>query len=74
MQVAELIVRIVQIYAVIGFAAAVAFLTIGIERIDPVARGAFVFRILLVPGIVLLWPLVLWRWRALLRAGETRPR
>ena len=34
-----------------------------IEAIDPVARGAYAFRPLLLPGLALLWPLVLRRWR-----------
>ena len=29
---------------------------------DPAARGAYGFRPLLLPGLVLLWPLVVWRW------------
>ena len=39
----------------------------GIERVEPAARGAYAVRPLLVPGIVLLWPLVLWRWAVLAR-------
>ena len=58
-------------YAALGAAVALAFLTVGIERVDPAARGAHAFRPLLVPGLVLLWPLVLWRWRRLER--ELRP-
>lgn len=46
----------------IGLAVAVTFLTIGIDRIDENARGAYVFRVLLVPAAILIWPLVLWRW------------
>ena len=33
----------------------------------PSARGAYAFRPLLVPGLILLWPLVLWRWWMLTR-------
>ena len=36
----------------------------------PGARGAYAVRPLLVPGIVLLWPLVLWRWAVLARRGR----
>lgn len=49
----------------IGAAVAVVFLLWGIDRIDEDARGAYVFRPLLVPAILLIWPLVLWRWRVL---------
>lgn len=41
---------------------ALAFLTIGIDRIDEDAREAYVFRPLLIPGILVIWRLVLWRW------------
>ena len=54
-------------YAALGAAVALAFLTFGIERVDPAARGAYAFRPLLLPGLVLLWPLVLWRRRRLER-------
>lgn len=48
------------VYAGVGVAA--LFVLFGIDRVDEDARGAYTFRPLLVPGIVLLWPLVLWRW------------
>ena len=51
-----------EIYAAIGVFAAAAFLFIGLDRIDPSARGAYAFRPLVIPGAIILWPLVLWRW------------
>ena len=54
-------------YGLAGLVVAAAFLFRGLDRIDPAARGAYAFRPLLVPGLVLLWPLVLWRWRVLAR-------
>lgn len=50
-----------------GGAVALVFLTWGIDRVTDRARGSYVFRVLLVPGVVLLWPLVLGRWAALER-------
>ncbi|MCC6716492.1 MAG: hypothetical protein IT555_01280 [Acetobacteraceae bacterium] len=64
-----LIVDAATLYGVAGVVVAVAFLFLGLDRIDPAARGAYAFRPLLVPGLVLLWPLVLWRWRVLARSG-----
>jgi len=52
-------------YGGIGALISALFLLFGIDRIDAAARGAYAFRPLLVPGLVLLWPLVLWRWLAL---------
>lgn len=52
-----------------GLLTALAFLLVGIDRVAPLARGAHAFRPLLLPGIVLLWPLVILRWIALERRG-----
>lgn len=50
-------------YGAVGSVVAIGFLAFGIERIMPAARGAYAFRPLLLPGLVLLWPIVVWRWR-----------
>lgn len=64
-----------QIYLGIGGAVAVVFVLYGIDRIEVDARGVWAFRPLLVPGILLIWPLVLWRWWAIERRGaETAAR
>ncbi|MEL6678452.1 MAG: hypothetical protein AAFQ51_07075 [Pseudomonadota bacterium] len=65
----ETLQMIVQAYAAVGAAVAGVFLLWGIARVEPNATGAWSFRPLLIPGVVLLWPLVLWRWRVL-AAGE----
>ncbi|SCB49951.1 hypothetical protein GA0061101_13175 [Rhizobium lusitanum] len=52
----------VMIWAGIGLVVATAFLLFGFDRIDPGAHEAYAVRPLLVPGLVLLWPLVIWRW------------
>ncbi|MEM6489707.1 MAG: hypothetical protein AAF677_15800 [Pseudomonadota bacterium] len=51
----------------LGGLTAAAFLLFGLDRLEPSARGAYAFRALIVPGLVLLWPLVLWRWWVLAR-------
>ena len=61
-------------YAAIGYAGfglfvAVAFILAGLERVHPAAHSAWTFRPLLIPGLALLWPYVLLRWRR----GATRP-
>ena len=58
----ELIVYLVEIYLGTGLAVAAVFIVFGIERVEPYARGSLGFRPLLIPGLTLLWPLVLWRW------------
>lgn len=62
MDVAQALVMAMQTWGMIGAIVAAVFLTIGIDRIDEDARGAYIFRPLLIPGVLLIWPLVLWRW------------
>jgi hypothetical protein len=49
------------VYGAVGFAVAIAFVTIGVVQVQPmpVTVGA---RILLLPGAFVLWPLVAARW------------
>lgn len=62
MAAAETLITIATWYAVAGAAVAVLFLAIGLNRIDPAGHGSYLFRVLLVPGLVLLWPIALLRW------------
>ena len=61
MNQAEAILLGLRIWASIGAVIAAVFLTIGVDRIDEDARGAYIFRALLIPGVVVIWPVVLWR-------------
>lgn len=72
MSLAANIVSLTQSYLMIGLAVAAAFLVFGIERIDTGARASYVFRTLLVPGIAVLWPVVLVRWIILAWRDATR--
>lgn len=62
METAAAILIIAEYWLWAGAAVAAVFLTIGMDRVDENARGAYIFRPLLVPGVLLIWPLVLWRW------------
>jgi hypothetical protein len=57
------LIDLVALYAVVGAATALAFVTFGIARVlpagTPVTLGA---RVLFMPGAALLWPYVLLRW------------
>jgi hypothetical protein len=64
---AATIVGCVTIYLVAGGVVGVAFLFLGIDRIDSAARGSYAFRPLLLPGLTLLWPFVAVRWIAIVR-------
>lgn len=64
------LIWVTQIYLGMGAVTALVFLGFGIDRIDDSARGVWMFRPFLIPGILLIWPLVLLRWLQLERAGE----
>jgi hypothetical protein len=62
---ATLFVGLLTTYLGIGTAFSVVFVAIGVDRIDPMARGAgWGFRLLIAPGAALFWPLLLGRWVA----------
>ena len=65
MSVAEFLLLFVQFWGAAGAVVCVLFLFIGIDRVDPAAHDAYAFRPLLIPGILVIWPLVLWRWWSL---------
>ena len=60
----------VTIWFALGVLVAVPFLLVGVGRVVDGARGGSLgFRLLVLPGTALLWPLVLRRWTAS-RAAE----
>jgi hypothetical protein len=69
-QTVSFLIEIGRYYLMAGAVVAAAFLVIGIDRVEPSARGSYVFRPLLIPGICLIWPLVLYRWFRLEKHGE----
>ncbi len=71
MNVATIILNCIYLYAAIGSTVAASFLLFGIDRIDDGAHGTYAFRPLLFPGLVLLWPFILWRWYSLARRPKT---
>lgn len=59
----ELALLVLAAYVAFGLVFAVAFVTAGVQRIDAEARGAGAgFRLLIFPGSVAFWPLLLRRW------------
>lgn len=63
MAFAELLVAAAGAWLAAGLVFALAFVTAGVQRVDPAARGApWGFRLLILPGAAALWPLLLLRW------------
>lgn len=55
--------RIASGYLLVGILFAFAFVAKGAGKIDPVAKhGTWGFRVLIFPGVVAFWPLLLSRW------------
>ncbi|MEM1178869.1 MAG: hypothetical protein AAGM22_11040 [Acidobacteriota bacterium] len=68
--IAQWLVMLFQLYLAVGVIFAVAFIWRGVGAIDPVAAdGTRGFKVLIFPGCVALWPLLLRRWRG----GVTSP-
>lgn len=60
---ADIVTAALSFYLLGGVLFAVPFVLRGVNRIDPVAReGTWGFRLLILPGVVALWPLLLGRW------------
>ena len=67
---AQTFIALLGIYLAIGVLFSVPFVAIGVARVDPAARGAsWGFRMLILPAVVALWPLLARRWVG----GRTRP-
>ncbi|MCI0417642.1 MAG: hypothetical protein L0387_04960 [Acidobacteria bacterium] len=59
---AEWFVGVLSAYGLFGLLFGVCFVTAGVSRLDPLAKGAGLgFRLLILPGVAALWPLLLYR-------------
>jgi hypothetical protein len=73
MTLPQLLITAAAVYAGIGAAFAMAFILRGAATIDPVASHAgWGFRLLILPGSVALWPLLLFKWRGAHRVVSRR--
>ena len=70
MNEAEAVFLVGQTWCLIGGVVSFLFLVLGLDRIDSSSHGSYAFRLLLIPGIILLWPIVLWRWFSLERERD----
>ena len=59
------LVTLFGVYALIGVLFALPFLLRGAEQIDEAAtQGSWGFRVLILPGVIALWPLLARQWLA----------
>lgn len=62
-QIASTILLMAASYSVVGLAFSIAFVVGGVSRVDSTARDApWSFRLMILPGVAALWPLMLARW------------
>jgi len=72
MNMAVAILSAFALYATIGALFGMSFVWRDVDRIDAAAHGArWTFRLLILPGVIAIWPLLAFRWR---RAVRTRGR
>lgn len=63
MFLAQTFVWLLSIYVLLGIVFALCFIFAGIERVDAAAKqSAWGFRLMIVPGVIALWPLLAVRW------------
>ena len=64
------VVILVTGYSLAGLLFALPFLRRGAGALDPKAREATRgFRLIILPGVVALWPILAWKWRRARGAG-----
>ena len=63
MEIVTILLLIVGLYVVLGFAFMIPFIIKGAEKIDETARGASIgFRIIIIPGVIVFWIFLLRKW------------
>jgi len=61
--IATVLLIALAIYLACGLVFAIPFTLMGVKRIDPhAAHGSWGFRLLIIPGTMVFWPLLLKRW------------
>lgn len=66
----EIAMVVLGVYLLIGVLFAAVFVIAGASRIDPAAVGAGVrFRVLLLPGSAMLWPVLAYKWATAPKRG-----
>jgi hypothetical protein len=58
------ILLLAAFYLILGLLFAIPFVIKGVTKIDEGAKGTgWGFRIIIIPGVVICWPLLLKKWR-----------
>lgn len=69
---ASIFLMLLGMYFAVGVVIGLAFVIIGIRKIDPIAdRAPLQVRILFLPGAISIWPIVLYLWNTKIKAGSS---
>ena len=61
--IATILVNLAGLYLVIGLIFAIWFVIKGARTVDPAVEGtSIVFKLLIIPGSILLWPVLMRKW------------
>lgn len=59
----EVLLAAMGVHLLVGLLFGAAFVSKGVQRVDPAAAGSGVgFRLVILPGVAMLWPLLALRW------------
>lgn len=63
MIVLKIILAVAGLYLLFGLLFAILFVSKGVEKVDEGAHGGSIgFRIIIIPGTMVFWPLLLGKW------------
>ena len=63
MMLVKILVNLFLLYLLLGLIFGIAFVSKGVKKVDPVAKGtSWRFRLLILPGSMALWPVLLVKW------------
>ena len=69
MTIIATLLLILKIWLLIGLLVGIAFVAVGITRVDPATRGSsWRLRLILLPGCLIFWPWLGWLWAGNRRA------
>ena len=69
----EVVLIIVLIYLLLGVLFVVPFLLKGLTKVDESAHGGTIgFKIIIIPGVIVFWPVLLTKWIKRNNHGDTK--
>lgn len=69
---AQAVLAVLGVYLAIGVVVGIAFIVRGVDRVDPaMAASPKRVRVVILPGVVALWPVMLAKWAGASKAPAT---